>query len=285
MNNMRKLQLTFCAIVLSLWTIAQNYQTIYTTTGAIYKGYIAEQIPGNIVSIYATDVILSLPIEGVTNINKEYRIINELSPAAQHYFLNEGDSLYTELSSLQYNDEIYDNVLILNQTTDSISIRFFNTRTYTLPWKSIFKVEEQNDTLINLWDIITLKSGEEYKGKVISQTIGKELTLQTQDTTINIIPSNIKEISVENNTNTNILTLPPLLDRIILKNDSILEGFILSRTMGQNMRILTNENIIEIPLIDIKCYQKVQNPYCFLRRNDNTIPLDEEKTSFNDLIY
>ena len=266
MNNMRKLQLTFCAIVLSLWTIAQNYQTIYTTTGAIYKGYIAEQIPGNIVSIYATDVILSLPIEGVTNINKEYRIIDELSPAAQHYFYNKGDSLYTELSSLHYNDEIYDNVLILNQTTDSILIRFFNTRTYILTWKSIFKVEEKNDSSMNLLDIITLKTGEVHKGKVINQTIGKKLTLQTQDTIIDIISSNIKEISVENNTNADVLTLTPLLDRIILKNDSILEGFILSRTMGYNMKILTNENIIEIPLINIKCYQKVQNPYYFLKK-------------------
>ena len=294
---MRKLQLIICAIVLSMWAIAQDYETIYTTSGAIYKGYISEQVPGKEIFIYATDVILSLPNDGVNNIREEYRKVEELSFAAQRYFYDKGDSIYVKLLSLRYNDEIYDNVLKINQTSDSLFIRMFNTKTYILPWKSVLNVEKhvENDSKDGLIDVITLKTGEVYSGKVINQVIGSDLTLQAPDTILDIKLSSIEKIEVKsedrNEFSTDMLVLIPLLDRIVLKDNSILEGFIISRIMGKSINIFTfaKGECVEIPLSYIDSYQKTQNPIYlerYVEQEDDIMKVCiDDKMSCDDLIY
>ena len=73
---MRKLYLLSCAIVLSLGAIAQEFEIIYTASGDIYRGYISEQIPGNTISVYATDATLTLAMHDIQNIHDEYRQVN-----------------------------------------------------------------------------------------------------------------------------------------------------------------------------------------------------------------
>jgi hypothetical protein len=50
---MRKLILITCTIVLSLGAIAQEFETIFTSNGEKYVGYISEQVPGVSILVYA----------------------------------------------------------------------------------------------------------------------------------------------------------------------------------------------------------------------------------------
>ena len=137
---MRKLYLISCAIVLCMGAIAQEFETIYTSVGNIYKGYISEQIPGKTVAIYATDATLSLGNSDIANFRDEYRRVENLSFIAKEYF--KGGEEYVKLCSFEYKGNSIDDALLLKQTSDSLFVRVFTPTTYHLAWKDIVKVEK-----------------------------------------------------------------------------------------------------------------------------------------------
>ena len=187
---MRKLYLLSCAIVLSLGAIAQEFEIIYTASGDIYRGYISEQIPGNTISVYATDATLTLAMHDIQNIHDEYRQVNQLSLAAQQYFKTlEDTATYVKLCSFDYKGNAIDNALTLDQTSDSLRVRMFTTKTYHLPWREIMKVEKitNQHTDYGILDVIQLKDGQEYRGKVVNQVMGKSVIIQTSDLSLQTI--------------------------------------------------------------------------------------------------
>lgn len=263
---MRKLSLISCAIVLCMGAIAQDFETIYTSSGNIYTGYISEQIPGNTISVYATEATLTLAMNDIQNLRDEYRQVDHLSPTAQQYFKSIGDSsAYVKLCSFDYQGAVVDDALLVNQTNDSLHVRIFTPKTYRLAWKEIHKVQKNitHNASSAVLDVVALKDGSELRGRVIEQVMGKTLTIHQNDTTqTTISASNVSSLRIDISAVEDAFNHMPLLDVLVLKNDSVLSGIVLSRMMGKHITILLADNNQEkiLPLTEIRSYRKIQNP-------------------------
>lgn len=263
---MRKLSILSCAVVLCMGAIAQEFETIYTSSGNIYKGYISEQIPGNTISVYATEATLTLAMNDIQNLHDEYRQVDHLSSTAQQYFKSIGDSAaYVKLCSFDYQGAVVDDALLVNQTNDSLHVRIFTPKTYRLAWKEIHKVQKNitHNASSAVLDVVALKDGSELRGRVIEQVMGRTLTIHQNDTTQTTIPaSNVSSLRIDISAVEDAFHHVPLLDVLVLKNDSVLSGIVLSRMMGKHITILLADNHQEkiIPLTEIRSYQKIQNP-------------------------
>lgn len=287
---MRKLSILSCAIVLCMGAIAQDFETIYTSSGNVYTGYISEQIPGNTISVYASEVTLALAMNDIQNLRDEYRQVNHLSPLAQQYFKSIGDSTaYVKLCSFDYQDAIVDDALLVKKTNDSLYVRLFTPKTYRLAWKEIHKVQKNitHNASNAILDVVALKDGSELRGKVIEQVMGKTLTILQNDTTqTTISASNVSSLRIDISAVDDAFNHVPLLDALVLKNDSVLSGIVLSRMMGKHITILLADNKQEkiIPLTEIKSYRKVQNPNYEDSVNEPDTILSEPTDSIEDVV-
>ena len=263
---MRKLSILSCAVVLCMGAIAQDFETIYTSSGNVYTGYISEQIPGSTVAVYASEATLALAMNDIQNLRDEYRQVNHLSPLAQQYFKSIGDfTAYVKLCSFDYQGAIVDDALLVKKTNDSLYVRLFTPKTYRLAWKEIQKVQKNitSNTSSPILDVVALKDGSELRGRVIEQVMGKTLTIHQNDTTQTTIPaSNISSLRIDISAVEDAFNHMPLLDVLVLKNDSVLSGIVLSRMMGKHITILLADNNQEkiLPLTEIRSYRKIQNP-------------------------
>ena len=115
---------------------------------------------------------------------------------------------------------------------------------------------------------ITLTSGEVIEGKIIVQDIGNDIVLRLSSGTRRTVPvSEVAIISSEPiSKEISLWEQVPLLDRIILKDGTSIEGFIVSRQMNDSVSILQKNRFKPkiCHLADIDRYQKIiNNDYCF----------------------
>lgn len=287
---MRKLSILSCAVVLCMGAIAQDFETIYTSSGNVYTGYISEQIPGSTVAVYASETTLALAMNDIQNLRDEYRQVNHLSPHAQQYFKSIGDSTaYVKLCSFDYQGAIVDDALLVKKTNDSLHVHLFTPKTYRLAWKEIQKVQKNitHNASNAILDVVALKDGSELRGKVIEQVMRKTLTILQNDTTqTTISASNVSSLRIDISAVDDAFNHVPLLDALVLKNDSVLSGIVLSRMMGKHITILLADNKQEkiIPLTEIKSYRKVQNPNYEDSVNEQDTILSEPTDSIEDVV-
>lgn len=261
---MRKLYLLSCAIVLCMGAIAQEFETIYTSSGSVYRGYISEQVPGSIVSVYATDATLVLAMKDIAHLRDEYRRIDALSPCAQDYFRTAEKNIgYVKLCSFEYKGNMVDDALVLSRTDEWLSVRVFTAKTYQLPWQSIMKVQKtiDQDSYRDIWDVVQQVDGSEWRGKVVEQVMGETMTIEMENASKTIPMSTISSIRSEISAGKDVFTRVPLLDIIVKKDGSILTGYVSFRIMGKHILLQTKAKKEElIPLTDIECYRKIENP-------------------------
>ena len=115
----------------------------------------------------------------------------------------------------------------------------------------------------SITETVTLKSGESITGRILVQNIGKDMTVGMQDGKRRTIPiDSVAVISSElASAGESVWDKAPLLDRIILKDSTAVEGFIISRQMGESVSILKQNRFKPqtYPLNAIACYQKFKN--------------------------
>lgn len=259
---MRKLFLYTCAVVLSLGAMAQEFETIFTSKGEKYIGYISEQVPGISVSVYAIEADMALAKADVKNFNDEYRYLADLPAKVQVYF-DDVEEDYVKLHTLTINNQILDDLIPVRNTLDSIYVKSLTARTYQLPWNAITRVEKTNVSDSSaILDVITLKTGEQHKGKVLYQVMGDKMVLRNTEGEIHHIPnSTISSISQAWENGADWQAHCALLDRIVLKDGKVLKGIITSRVMGKELTILSLADMgtTTVSLADIARYQKTQN--------------------------
>lgn len=258
---MRKLLLITCVIALALGAMAQEFEAIFTTKGEKYIGYISEQVPGVSVSIYAINADLVLARADVKNLCEEYRYVYDLPTKVQEYVGDvEGD--YVKLYSLTYNNQVWDDLIPMKMALDSIYLKSLTARTYQLAWNAITRVEKLQVKDTSVLDVITLKTGEQHKGKVLFQVMGDKVVLKNIKNEVHHIPvATIASISLLWEDSTDLDVHTALLDRIYLKDGKVVKGIITSRVMGKEISILSEKSnkITTIALKDIERYQKTQN--------------------------
>lgn len=135
----------------------------------------------------------------------------------------------------------------------------------TCNWSDIVRTEKVFDEKApaSITETVTLKSGESITGRILVQNIGKDMTVGMQDGKRRTIPiDSVAVISSEvASSGESVWDKAPLLDRIILKDSTAVEGFIISRQMGESVSILKQNRFKPqtYPLNAIACYQKFKN--------------------------
>lgn len=135
----------------------------------------------------------------------------------------------------------------------------------TCNWSDIVRTEKVFDEKApaSITETVTLKSGESITGRILVQNIGKDMTVGMQDGKRRTIPiDSVAVISSEvASAGESVWDKAPLLDRIILKDSTAVEGFIISRQMSESVSILKQNRFKPqtYPLNAIACYQKFKN--------------------------
>lgn len=262
MKRLLFLSSLFITICISL--TAQNIERVYTKNGDIYEGFISEQIPGEYIAIFAEKATITISSKDIKNLRNDYRPFHSLSESAKAWFRESHDTLAVMLTSFELGSQIIDNVLIIDEDNKNTKYLSFTNQTYKIQWNSIKKTTKSIDFDVpyGTRDIITLITGERLIGGIIEQVIGESLKVQTEDGQEHILQTE-DVLSVRSEIVDNEVSLwnqLRMLDRIFVGEEAI-EGFIVSRVMGQKLYIHNHVTDVEqsIPLQDIKKYQKYWN--------------------------
>lgn len=245
---------------LCLSLAAQRVDRVYTNTGEVYIGFIAEQVPGKFISVYAEEAHLKFNLDEVVDLREDDRPYASLSRTAKEFFHD--DTLNVRLSSFEWQNEWVDNAYVKNKE-EYIS---FENKTYKIPWDKITRTSKvfDVDTPYGLRDIVGLNTEDELIGGIVEQTIGRSMKIRTSDgAEHNVLMEEVVSVRTEKiDPESSIWDQSLLLDRLFVAGmDDPVEGLIISRVMGRELTILEHGTTRErvFPLVAIKKYQKFWN--------------------------
>ncbi len=277
-----KILLLSLFILTTLHVNAQVVEHIYTKDGAVYEGYISEQIPGRQVLISAERAQLVFPKSSVSGLKVESKVFDKLSDEAKEWFANLGNTTNICKASFTANGVFYDDAFLLKDGNDSITVVSFGNRTYPLIWGAIDKTVKTNtnEMVHGVGEIVTTLLGKHFVGQIVEQNIGKYITLLDEKGDMRRIDySNILHINAQKLSDRYTLWEQlQLLDRLVLVDGSVVEGFITQRVMGSKVFIIELGRDIDKPVVlkDIRKYQKVPNklyqPYGTAKVDNNPKP-------------
>ena len=241
---------------------AQNIDRIFAKNGSVYEGYISTQIPGKSIVVSAQSATLVVDAAVITNLKYQVKDVSVL-PNNMVAWLNKnrpGDAT-VKVASLKVNGVQYNDVLVLEQGS-RYKIMVFASSKFELKWGDIVKTTKIQKDASVIVDVVTLKNGKRFKGSITEQIIGVELKIKHDKNSVETVRlSDVLSIHSEVANNSDLWAKLPLLDKVELKNGSVLIGFISSRMMGSSIMFLTKESAVErsIPLAEIAKYHKLSN--------------------------
>ena len=241
---------------------AQNIDRIFAKNGSVYEGYISTQIPGKSIVVSAQSATLVVDAAVITNLKYQVKDVSAL-PNNMVTWLNKnrpGDAT-VKVASLKVNGVQYNDVLVLEQGS-RYKIMVFASSKFELKWGDIVKTTKIQKDASVIVDVVTLKNGKRFKGSITEQIIGVELKIKHDKNSVETVRlSDVLSIHSEVANNSDLWAKLPLLDKVELKNGSVLIGFISSRMMGSSIMFLTKESAVErsIPLTEIAKYHKLSN--------------------------
>lgn len=241
---------------------AQNIDCIFAKNGSVYEGYISTQIPGKSIVVSAQSATLVVDAAVITNLKYQVKDVSAL-PNNMVAWLNKnrpGDAT-VKVASLKVNGVQYNDVLVLEQGS-RYKIMVFASSKFELKWGDIVKTTKIQKDASVIVDVVTLKNGKRFKGSITEQIIGVELKIKHDKNSVETVRlSDVLSIHSEVANNSDLWAKLPLLDKVELKNGTVLIGFISSRMMGSSIMFLTKESAVErsIPLAEIAKYHKLSN--------------------------
>lgn len=242
---------------------AQNIDRIFAKDGSVYEGYISTQVPGKSIVVTAQSATLVVDAAVITDLKYQVKEISSLPNNMVAWLSkNRSGDVTAKVASLKVNGVQYKDVLILEQGS-RYKIMVFTPSKFDIKWGNIVKTVKIQNEASAIVDVVTLKSGKRFKGAITEQLIGVELKIKHDKNSVETIRlSDVLSIHSEvANNGGDIWSKLPLLDKVELKNGSVLIGFISSRMMGSSIMFLTKESAVErsIPLVEIAKFHKLSN--------------------------
>lgn len=238
---------------------------VFTHDGSVYEGYISDQIPGERICIYAGKATIVIPAKDVIDSWTECRPVENLSRVAQEYCRDRGDSVTTCLTSLYLKDGVVDDVVVIDRSDSLLRYISFANKTYILQWKDVERTLKSM-TAKDPWgimDVITTTSGEQLKGFIVEQVIGKSLKIKTVDNVTRVVSMedvvSIRSEAIDRDAD--VWSQVRLLDQLVFEDNSEVTGFITSRVLGSKVHVVvagTNRERV-IPIDEITRYRKLWN--------------------------
>lgn len=162
--------------------------------------------------------------------------------------------------------ETYEGYICEQVPGEYICVKTENT-TRRLGWNTVEKTEKldrDSDFSRGVLDVMILKTGRFYKGRIVETVLGKSYRLELPDSSDVVVRyDNVFSISSEPaDLKAGLWSQVDMLDRIDVRNGDIIEGFIVARLLGQSLTIRAKNSSVErtIPTSEIIKYVKIPNP-------------------------
>lgn len=250
-------------------SFAQFVESVETSDGSIYDGYISEQIPGKQLSVYAELAKLVFPTDSVSDVHENLRKFSSFGESGKSWLLRENvDTGHVVLSSFMCGNVFWDDVKVLNQSGRQMTVVCLRPRTFVIDWEDVAVIRKKraDDVPYGLRDVVTLVSGKQMTGQIVEQVMGKHIVVLDEKGEKHV--ANVEDIlstrSERIDMDAPVLQQTVLLDRLVFDGDTAVCGHVDSKVMkfGKSISILALPDGMEqsYRMADVRKYQKYPNP-------------------------
>lgn len=259
MVNMKKIVsiLLFLMILFSLSANAEQKSTIVLKNGSVLVGNIIVQRPGTDIIIAAISARLIIEESNIVS-KREKKVKYESLPREwkrwaleNKALLGNADGRYIVLYDIKTKNDNFTNLSKVEQNEmPKVSYVQVEPQNYKLVWtdvNDIRKIEPKNQTENTIEDEVVTSKGKNYVGVIISQQIGKKITIKTSTSTVEVPATDLKEtIKLPVPRTTSLYKLADYVNTLVLKDGSTKEGIIKSQHYGKKDKeqyiVLQKEN-------------------------------------------
>lgn len=249
--------LLFLMILFSLSANAEQKSTIVLKNGSVLVGNIIVQRPGTDIIIAATSARFIIEESNIVS-KREKKVKYESLPREwkrwaleNKALLGNADGRYIVLYDIKTKNDNFTNLAKVEQNEmPKVSYVQVKPQNYKLVWSDvndIRKIVSKNQTENTIEDEVVTTKGKNYVGVIISQQIGKKITIKTSTSTVEVPATDLKEtIKLPVPRSMNLYKLADYTNTIVLKDGSTKEGVIKSQHYGKKDKeqyvVLQKEN-------------------------------------------
>lgn len=259
MVNMRKIVsiLLFLMILFNLSANAELKSTIVLNNGSTLVGNIIVQRPGTDIIVAALSARLVIEESNIVS-KREKKVKYESLPREwkrwaleNKALLVNADGRYIVLYDIKTKNDNFTNLAKVEQyEMPKVSYVQVEPQNYKLVWSDvndIRKIVPKNQTENTIEDEVVTTKGKNYVGVIISQQIGKKITIKTSSSTVEVPATALKEIiKLPVPRTTSLYKLADYVNTIVLNDGSTKEGVIKSQHYGKKYKeqyvVLQKEN-------------------------------------------
>lgn len=259
MVNMRKIVsiLLFLMILFNLSANAELKSTIVLNNGSTLVGNIIVQRPGTDIIVAALSARLIIEESNIVS-KREKKVNYESLPREwkrwaleNKALLGNADGRYIVLYDIKTKNDNFTNLAKVEQNEmPKVSYVQVEPQNYKLVWSDvndIRKIVPKNQTENTIEDEVVTTKGKNYVGVIISQQIGKKITIKTSSSTVEVPATALKEtIKLPVPRTTSLYKLADYVNTIVLNDGSTKEGVIKSQHYGKKDKeqyvVLQKEN-------------------------------------------
>ena len=251
---------TAVALFISASVFGINLERVETRNGSVYDGYIHYQVPGKYIEINAERACIQISPE---QLSFQRVLPDSYFEIGERHIINDicGESSEYNVGVVEIDGNHFDNAVIFGED-DNIYALILEKNRYRIEWPDLFKTKKFSSGRRITKDILILKDGSRVEGQVFEQIIGESISFipdSSKDTLIRFATRDIQEIRTEFYDNSaSVLEQSEYMDIVTLSDSREIEGFILSRKLGDKVIMLDNENReISLSTSQITSYRKV----------------------------
>ena len=249
--------LLFLMILFNLSANAELKSTIVLNNGSTLVGNIIVQRPGTDIIVAALSARLIIEESNIVS-KREKKVNYESLPREwkrwaleNKALLGNADGRYIVLYDIKTKNDNFTNLAKVEQNEmPKVSYVQVEPQNYKLVWSdvnNIRKIVPKNQTENTIEDEVVTTKGKNYVGVIISQQIGKKITIKTSTSTVEVPATDIKEtIKLPVPRTTSLYKLADYVNTIVLNDGSTKEGVIKSQHYGKKDKeqyvVLQKEN-------------------------------------------
>lgn len=259
MVNMKRIVsiLLFLMILFNLSANAEQKSTIVLKNGSVLVGNIIVQRPGTDIIVAAISARLIIEESNIVY-KREKKVKYENLPrelkrwALEHKALQgNADGRYIVLYDIKTRTDNFTNVVKVEQNEmPKVSYVQVEPQNYKLMWaevNDVRKILPKNQSESAIEDEVVTNKGKNYVGVIVSQQIGRKITIKTSTSTVEVPATDIKEtIKLPVPRTTSLYKLADYVNTIVLNDGSTKEGVIKSQHYGKKDKeqyvVLQKEN-------------------------------------------
>lgn len=254
---MKKIILILLALLSLYSSKAEQKSTIVLKNGSAIVGNVIVQRPGMDMTVAATSARLIIEESNIIS-KREKKVKYESLPREWKRWALENKALqgnadgrYIVLYDIKTKNDNFTNLAKVEQNEmPKVSYVQVEPQNYKLVWSDvndIRKIVPKNQTENAIEDEVITTKGKNYVGVIISQQIGKKITIKTSTSTVEVPATDLKEtIKLPVPRSTNLYKLADYTNTIVLKDGSTKEGVIKSQHYGKKDKeqyvVLQKEN-------------------------------------------